>query len=137
MGVRISFSLLFPYFTTGSFSGIILAFITFGRRFFTQLEIMKFTIDQKTFKKEMVAEIFHTTERTVERWVKSGDLKGIRTAGTGNERSTIVFSEVQIEAFAELRRMKKFLVSDWCNLSGDELDELDPAAGFDEKPDYP
>jgi len=98
---------------------------------------MKFTIDQKTFTKQMVADIFHISVKTVERWVECGDLKGIRTAGTGNERSAVVFSEAQIEAFAELRRMKNFLTSDWCNLSDDELDELDPAAGIGEKPNYP
>ncbi len=98
---------------------------------------MKFTINQKTFTKQMVADIFHTAVRTVERWVECGDLKGIRTAGTGNERATIVFSEAQIEAFAELRRMKNFLTSDWRNLSDDELDDLDPAAGTGTKPNYP
>lgn len=120
--------------TTGIISGIDFALITLSGEIFAQLEIMKFTIDQKTFKKKMVADIFHTTVRTVERWVESGDLKGIRTAGTGNERSTIVFSEAQIEAFAELRRMKNFLTTDWRNLSDDELDDLDPAAGTGDAP---
>lgn len=98
---------------------------------------MKFKIGQKTYTKQMVADIFHTTVRTVERWVECGDLKGIRTAGTGNERSTIVFSEMQIEDFAELRRIKNFLTGNWRNLSDEELDELDPAAGTGKKPNYP
>ncbi len=85
----------------------------------------------------MVADIFHTSVRTVDRWVECGDLKGIRTAGTGNERATIVFSEAQVEALAELRRMQNFLISDWRNLSNDELDELDPAAGTGDAPNYP
>lgn len=72
---------------------------------------MKFTIEQKTFNKKQVAEIFHVQERTVERWIETGELKGIRTAGIGNKRSPIIFSEAQIEAFGESRRMKNFLVS--------------------------
>ncbi|HSK70883.1 MAG TPA: helix-turn-helix domain-containing protein [Pyrinomonadaceae bacterium] len=100
---------------------------------------MKFKIGMKTFTKQEVAEIFHTTVRTVERWVESGDLKGIRTAGTGNERSTIVFSEAQIEDFAELRRMKNFLQS-LSDFSDDaklaEWTRLARLAGLD-KPDNP
>lgn len=81
-----------------------------------------FATDKK-YTVEQTALIVGVSERTIERLIKEKKLKHHKIG-----RRTII-TESAIDELGRKTIVKYDLMTDWTNLSDDELDELDPAVG--------
>lgn len=86
-------------------------------------------MSEKQLTKDQLTEFCQCDVRTIDRLLKVRKFHCIKI------NSLVRFTEEQIKEY-EQKYTKFWLQLDWSNLSDDELDELDPASGIGEKPDY-
>lgn len=79
-------------------------------------------MDEKVLTIDDLAKHWKIHRRTIERLIEKRQLKGFRVG------KQIRFKETQIKEFENKMTMKYGLMTDWRNLSQEELASLDPAA---------
>lgn len=89
-----------------------------------------FATDKKYTVKE-AAVLVGVSGRTIERLIEEKKLQSHKIG------RRIIITESQINALGRKTIVKYDLMTDWTNLSDDELDELDPAAGTGKKLNNP
>ena len=89
-----------------------------------------FATDKK-YTVEEAALLVGVSERTIERLIKDKKLKHHKIG------RRVIITESAIDELGRKTIVKYDLMTDWTNLSDEELDELDPSDGISGKPNYP